>query len=92
MKRPRPSLVFAADRRTERNRIQEASQMSAEIREIQLLSTAEVAKILRLSPHTVRALAAEGRLRVLRFRSDRGALMRFDPRDVQRLIEGEPAP
>jgi excisionase family DNA binding protein len=48
-----------------------------------LLTLLEVADMLRLSPHTIRAMVRKDRLRPLRI----CRRLLFDPADVQRLLE-----
>lgn len=50
----------------------------------QLLTTDEAAALLRVEPWTVREWAKTGRLRGLK----PGKAWRFDPRDVDELLEG----
>ncbi len=47
-----------------------------------LLTLLEVADLLRLSPHTIRAMVRQNRLRPVRI----CRRLLFDPADVQRLI------
>jgi excisionase family DNA binding protein len=49
-----------------------------------LLTLLEVADMLRLSPHTIRAMVRDGRLRPIRI----CRRLLFDPADVERLVEG----
>jgi excisionase family DNA binding protein len=48
-----------------------------------LLTLAEVADMLRLSPHTIRAMVKRDKLRPIRL----CRRLLFDPADVQRLVE-----
>jgi len=48
-----------------------------------LLTLAEVADLLRLSPHTIRAMVRSNRLKPIRL----CRRLLFDPADVQRLVE-----
>lgn len=52
-----------------------------------LLTTREVADVLRCRPQRVRELVAAGALRPVRL-SERG-YMRFRPKEVERFLEGE---
>jgi excisionase family DNA binding protein len=60
-------------------------QLSCELPDRPLISTAEVSRAYGISPETVRKLAAEGVLRPIRF-SARGRL-RFPREQVLQLIE-----
>jgi excisionase family DNA binding protein len=48
-----------------------------------LLTLLEVADLLRLSPHTIRAMVRQDRLRPVRI----CRRLLFDPADLQRLVE-----
>lgn len=50
---------------------------------LQLLTLSEVASLLRLSPHTIRAMVRKDRLRPVRI----CRRLLFDPAEVLRLVE-----
>jgi excisionase family DNA binding protein len=62
--------------------------MAVEVAHPRLISAKEVARILGVSTKRVRELVRDGQLRSVRLGSE--GWHRFDPREVERLIAGEP--